>query len=550
MPVVEPRTHKQFQLHPEYTTVKPLWEKCRDAVAGEDTLKAHHSKYLPALPELTGKEMQVYVKRSMYYNAPGESVSGLTGTVLRKPPVISYPDSESDQLKTIGVRDEPLPSLLRDTLTEVLTVGRTGYLVDAVSASDTTPNPRPYISGYKAESIWNWEQTRVGERLITTGWVLHEKISASDDPFFGGGGEIDQWRVLRLGYEPPIDDEESIALAAKGDPRAQAQMQSGIRRELTAPSDAEQRFYWQEIWTRKRDATGKETQGVVLRRVVVPMAAGGKLWRVIPFQIVNQSSEQPQVQHPPLLSLVNVALSHFKDSADLQWGMFWTAIPSPWASGVTTNDETPVIGAARITIFSEPDAKMDYAEFNGAGLATIQASMDKKKRLMDVLGSRLTDDQKAGVEAAEAIRLRLQGDSATLGGIALTASLAWTRLLQWVWDWQHPAVIADPEIAVELNTDFNQARLSAQDMGQLMAALASGYIDFDTWYYQLQKGEIVPPGMTKEEMVANILSGTLGLAIGQETAAMLMAQLQDAGAMPKIQEQADGLEPEGEDTEQ
>ena len=155
--------------------------------------------------------------------------------------------------------------------------------------------------------------------------------------------------------------------------------------------------------------------------------------------------------------------------------------------------------------------------------------MADKKRQMDTLGSRLMDDQKAGVEAAEAIRLRLQGDSATLGGIALTASLAWTRLLQWVWDWQHPAVSANPPIEVELNTDFNQARLTAQDMGQLMAALASGYIDLETWFYQLQKGEIVPPTLTLEQMIQNILAGTLVEVVGQETNNMLVGQLQRMG---------------------
>ena len=525
---IEPREAPSFAKHPEYVKTVPLWTKCRDTVSGEDALKASARTYLPALPELTGNEHEIYVKRASYYNAPGETVSGLTGTVLRKPPMVHYPEAEKDGLKRLGVRDEPLPALLRDTLREVLTVGRTGYLVDAVAQSDVTPNPRPYLVAYKAETIWNWEQTRVGERLLTTGWVLHERVSASDDPFFGEGKEIDQWRVLRLGHTPPINDEESLALAQDGDPRAIAQLQSGLRRELVAPSDAEERFYWQEIWTKKR-ISGQAIDKVVLRRVVVPTSQGGKLWRVIPFQIINQSSEQPQVQEPPLLSLVNVALAHFRDSGDLQWGMFWTALPTPWAAGVTDADSTPTIGAARLVVFSEPEAKLDYAEFSGAGLGLIQTAMADKKRQMDTLGSRLMDDQKAGVEAAEAIRLRLQGDSATLGGIALTASLAWTRLLQWVWDWQHPAVSANPPIEVELNTDFNQARLTAQDMGQLMAALASGYIDLETWFYQLQKGEIVPPTLTLEQMIQNILAGTLVEVVGQETNNMLVGQLQRMG---------------------
>ena len=80
----------------------------------------------------------------------------------------------------------------------------------------------------------------------------------------------------------------------------------------------------------------------------------------------------------------------------------------------------------------------------------------------------------------------------------------------------------EPAITVELNTDFSAQRLSAQDMGQLMSALGVGYIDFSTWFYNLQKGEIIPPGLTMEQMAANILAGTLGQVVSQEVASMLV----------------------------
>jgi hypothetical protein len=225
--------------------------------------------------------------------------------------------------------------------------------------------------------------------------------------------------------------------------------------------------------------------------------------------------------------------------------MFWTALPTPWASGVTDSPDKVTIGAARINIFSEPDAKLQYAEFGGQGLGVIQTAMEKKERQMAALGSRLMDDQKAGVEAAEAIRLRLQGDSATLGGIALTASMAWTKLLQWVWDWQHPMVEADPAIEVELNTDFSPAKLQPQELTALQSALASNYIDLQTWFYQLQKGEIVPPGLTLDEMVQNILEGSLIQGMATETQTMLEAQLREAGAVPRLQPVPDGDEDQG-----
>lgn len=519
---------KEFAKHPNYTAFGSIWQKCRDAVMGEDAVKARSDEYLPSLPALEGREKKIYVNRAMFYGAPGQTVSGLAGSVLRKPPQVTYPDAESDTLEHLGAQDEPFPALLRDTLVEVLSVGRIGHLVDAAASSPEVPNPRPYVSQYRAESIWNWQMGRVGERLVTTAWVLHEHADASGDSLSDCEGTSDQWRVLRLGTEPPVNDLASLQAVADRDPAAEEQLRSGVRRELVNVSDADQRFYWQEIWGRKSTGRGQTSKQLVLQRVVIPTKHGGVLWREIPFRITNQSSEQPQVQSPPLLSLINVALSHFKDSGDLQWGLFWTAIPTPWVSGVDAGEDT-TIGAAKMLAFSAPDAKLQYAEFSGHGLGQIASTMVRKEQLMANLGSRLMDDQKGGVEAAEAIRLRLHGDSATLGGIALTASVSWTALLAWVWQWQHPVQVPDPAIRVELNLDFGAQRLSAQDMAQLMAALGSGLIDFSTWFHNLQKGEILPPGLTAEQMVANILAGTLGPVLGQETEAMLMAQLEGAG---------------------
>ena len=407
---VETRERKSFLQNEDYQAFADIWQRCRDAVQGEDALKAQPRRYLATLPELSGDEYKAYVKRAMYYNTPGQTVSGLTGTVLRKPPIVTYPEAEADTLDTLGVQDQPLPALIRSGLSEILTVGRIGYLVDSTAASDEIPNPVPYVVQYKAESIWNWVQERVGERLTTTVWVLHERVSVSGDPVFGSGDTVDQWRVLRLGREPPLDDKESIQLAADGDSAAVAQFESGIRREFFGrESELEERLYWQEIWRKQTTHDGKrETGKVELVRVVVPTKTGGVFWREIPFQIVNQSSETPEVQSPPLLSLVNVAISNFRDSADLQWGLFWTAIPTPWVAGLQDGKD-PTIGAARLLSFSEPDAKMAMLEFTGKGLGAIESVMKRKEQLMANLGSRLMDDQKAGVEAAEAIRLRLHG---------------------------------------------------------------------------------------------------------------------------------------------
>jgi hypothetical protein len=265
-------------------------------------------------------------------------------------------------------------------------------------------------------------------------------------------------------------------------------------------------FYFQEIWKFDTDENGEATEEVVLESIIVPRMTGGRLLTEIPFQFTNVQSDEPPPEKPPLLDLVNVNLSHYLNSADLEWGRHWTCLPTPWISG--SDPKTKVkIGSSIAWVIPEADAKVGMLEFTGAGLGHLQQGMEHKEQLMAVLGSRLLEDNKAGVEAAEAIRLRLQGDSAVLAAIAFQASASWTKILGWVWAWTNAT---ETTIAVSLNSDFNPARLPPADMAILMQSFQAGLIDFDTWFYNLEKGEVLPPGMTIEKFRAGAMLGIPG----------------------------------------
>ena len=61
----------------------------RDAVAGEDVVKARGETYLP---RLTGQEAyRGYVLRALFFGATGRTLQGLLGAVMRKDPVVTLP---------------------------------------------------------------------------------------------------------------------------------------------------------------------------------------------------------------------------------------------------------------------------------------------------------------------------------------------------------------------------------------------------------------------------------------------------------------------------
>ena len=69
---------------------------------------------------------------------------------------------------------------------------------------------------------------------------------------------------------------------------------------------------------------------------------------------------------------------------------------------------------------------------------------------------------------------------------------------------------------VELNRDFIDARLDPQEQSSLMLMLQSGAISYETYYYNLERGELTRPGITAEEEKALIdaQGGSVGVAAG------------------------------------
>ena len=495
-----------FAKHAEYELNLPRWTRCRDASEGQQTVHIRGPVYLPKLTGATQAEHEMYLRRSLFFNATSRTVTGLVGTVMRKPTIIEYPESQVETLDDVGFSDEGVRDMIARTVHQQLLVGRVGHLVDATENTGIG-DVSPYVSEYQAESIWNWAEDTINGRRRVVLVVLHETEVVPV------GGKIlfetmtrDRWRVLRLGTEPAIvlGEQRTIATGAAIERRRDPdQLAEGFEE-----SDLAKPFYFQEIWVRALDDKGNETEDLVLEDVIVPRKVGGILWEEIPFTFTNAASTEPEVGKQPIIDLVDVNFSHYMNSADLEWGIHFTALPTPYIIGGDPKQKVSM-GSTTAWVLPDPAAKVGMLEFKGTGLGLVRETMEHKEKQMAVLGSRLLEDQKTGVEAAAAIRLRLSGDGAILTAISMTASESWQTLLGWVWEWTNAGT--EPEIVVSINRDFNPARLPPADMAILMQALQAGTIDIETWFFNLERGEVVPPGMTRDQFIANLLRGAPGV---------------------------------------
>lgn len=426
------------------------WRRCRDVFEGEDAVKAAGEIYLPRLSGQTPARYNAYRKRATFYGAFARTVAGLGGAVFRKDPALAMPDTAKGiDLTDVTRTGVPFVGFAMQTLEEILKVGRFGVLVD-MPASAPAGAP-PYFVPVLAEQIINWQTSVINGLPVLTRVMISEEVEEADP----------------------------------GNP-----YQPGYTKQIRECRLNEAGAY--EVLIHRKSPNGEWVAGAS----VIP-TRGAKPLTAIPFVFFGPTSLEPTIQKPPLLDLVNINLSHYRTSADLEHGRHYCGLPQPWIAGYKGQDKFQ-IGSSVAWVFDDPQAKAEYLEFTGQGLGELKEALREKQDQMAILGARMLEGQKPGVEAAETVKLRSAGDSATLKGIATIASLGLSQVMRWC-VWWSGIEVADKDVTVTLNTDFFGLRLTAEEVKALMLQWQSGGISFETYYDRLAEGGWTRPGVTAYE---------------------------------------------------
>lgn len=456
--------------HPDYSRMLSKWQRCRDVSEGQDAVHAGGEAYLPKLKDQEPQEYAAYVKRAQFYNATWRTISGLVGMMFRKPPSIDVPQSLTEQLDDVTMTGVPLQAFANTIAEEAMTIGRVGIMVDypaapaGISQADAARlNLRPIMSMYRAESIINWRVRWIANRATLALVVLCEQHAEAVDEF---EDKVEKrYRVLDL-------------VAA-----ADATGASAYR-------------YRQRIF--RVNEKGKQEQ---VGGDVYPVL-GGRSLDYIPFVVVGTDDITPEIDEPPLIDLVDLNLSHYRTSADLEHGAHFTGLPTPVVSGYSPPNPTDklYIGSMSAWVFTDPQAKASFLEFSGEGLGALETRLEKKELQMAVIGARMLEAQKKGVEAAETAAIHRVGEESTLASIAQTISMGMTKALQWFALWAGSA----DKVAFELNRDFFPVPMSPAQLTAIVSAWIRGAISSETKFNMLKAGEVYGPDDSFEDEEAKI----------------------------------------------
>lgn len=439
--------------HPDYGLAAIEWQTVEDVCAGPIQVKRRGITYLPKLAGQTDDEYNQYRSRAVMFNVTKRTREALSGLMHRKPPIITLPQgtaAEQPLLADITLTGMSVDQWIRHISTAVVGTGRIVSVIDYNAEA-----VRPYIATYKATDVLNWATSMHEGKRVLSLLIVRETEETLE------GFKVqkrERYRSYRL------DDGRVIY----------------------------------RTWT-ENDEKGSDgaVDAEMLRR--------GKPLPRIPAVFHNASHLGCEIGEVPLYDLADINISHYRTSADLETGRHIAGLPTPWATGVDDDKAELTLGTTKLMTCSSPDAKFGFLEFSGVGLGELTKAMEEKERQMAVLGARLLFDAKKDAESFDTVRLRAASEGAALGNIAGHLTVTTTEALQWFYWWQGNQ--ADPtEIAVTsvINQDFVDIQMDAPTLQALVSAFQQNAISFETFFFQLRKGEIYPDGWDHEAEAAAI----------------------------------------------
>lgn len=440
--------------HPSYTKFAPAWALMRDAFDGEECIKAAGEKYLPmksgtaAISNWTVREAayNAYRMRAEFPELVAPTIRGTVGLMFKRPSKFELPKAMEYLLQNATVDGLTLDELHRRTAVELALMGRYGLLPGIGSTG------LPYIAGYTAESIVNWDnQTGV------TDFVALNETAPLRDVTTGKWSTLGQYR--------------ECALDEKG-------------------------RYFARTWT--KNAKGDWTPG---EQVYATTRQGAPL-PVVPFVFIGTNDLAENPDDVPLYGLGRIAVRIYRMDADYTFSLHMTSEPTPVVIGfpdaeaAKKSGQLPTgIGASTIWVVPQGgDAK--FLEFTGAGLNAQKIAISDALNRAVAFGAQVLTDTSKTAESGDALQIRLGNQASLLYLIAMNSAAGLEKALRNIALWMGE----DPtKVTVTPNLEFFDQPLTAQELTALVAGWQAGAYSYSTMFDRLKRGTIVPPDRTEDE---------------------------------------------------
>lgn len=458
--------------HGQYEYYKSTWTGLRDSYSGSGAIKPAGTKYLPRPEGFTSEEQYAaYVGRASTSGAPQWVTLGITGAIFRREPQLEVPTQLDPQMRNVTRTGLPLRTFAEEVVRETLLMGRFGVLLDFPAPTvlpsgqviAPPPGARPYWIPYATEEIVHWHTVeREGAEHIDM-IVLQESIPMRQGPW-----GTDDYFVIK----------------------------NQLQRRVLRINEAG--VYEVSVWVEVPQQLGGRTATFVPTQTWMPERLGEPL-TFIPFVSMTPLSLKLDIVQSLLESLVEISYRFYRHSADYEHALHLTSLPTPWVSGNLDPATELLIGSLVAWVLPE-GAQAGMLEYKGQGLQPHEHTMQQDIHDMAARGASLLEVAPLVPETMTAMLTRTQGSESPVQTLIRNVSEGLTTLLRWH-SWWHGTTetLDDPSISYALNNKIAASTLAPQQLTALMQAYLNGTMSYETWYYNLQQGEIARPGVEVEE---------------------------------------------------
>ena len=430
--------------HPDYKKKKDDWQKVRDCLEGEKTIKEAGTKYLPQPEGMSGiysDAYDSYKERAHFPLICTYALQGALGVLLSKLPEFKLP-KQLNYLQEKATKDgKSLNALFLDTIIEVFTTGRAPLLIDILPKS----NKFCFVQ-YKAEDFVNWKVNIYNEGQQKIDMAVMKEIRQDPritDPF--DHTYVDTYRVLSL--------------------------KNGIFTSTIYNQHVEN-----DVISQVPKMTGRTINEI-------PLVNAGSVGTSFDMQII------------PLISVANCSIQIYRKEADLANSEFLSCNPTLIFSGAD-DDETPnVVGSSVAIYLQDSQARAYYTKTDTQALTHVK---DHVKDLYDEAirhGIALLEARK-GVEAAEALRIRQSTQVATIYSIYRSTLTAIIDGLKMMCRW---AGLDETAVSYDAPKSLTQEVADQALMKELIEGAFRKILPLETLYKYISATGLIDPTMSFDE---------------------------------------------------
>jgi hypothetical protein len=412
------------------------WALCRDAYEGEGDIKAAGVKYLP-LPSgyathSDGGTMAYasYQERAQFPDIMAPSVGAMVGIIHAKEIAVDLPDTLEFLHENIDGKGTTLVDFHKEITRQLLIAGRYGVLADAPEGGGD-----PYLAGYLAETIINWD----------TGFFVLDESGMIRDGF--QWNHVDQYRVLQM-------DGATYT--------AQVYLGGGM-------TD------------------------------VTPTRQGGGFLNRLPFAVASAKDMGPECEAAPMVGIARAAKAIYQLSADYRLQLFMSGQETLAAINAQAPDQVGAGVVVEIMGNGELPADLKYVSPSCSGIEAHLKAMEHNRDAAVQSGARLFEQSQQSQESGTARKMRFRSESANLMTIAQASCSLLEKSLRNVAMILNQSDAVQDAIIVPAPKDLLDATMTPDEAAALWQLVLAGGLADETYYERIQAGGIASDERTYDD---------------------------------------------------